>query len=124
RAHGRAGDRPALARGAAGRARGSRARFGDRRCRSACARARMKSFDRVANEYGETRGGMERGRRLAALISPWLIPESTVLEIGVGTGVIALGLAEHGFPIFGIDVSPKMLERARERIGERVAVAD
>lgn len=40
-----------------------------------------------------------------------------VLELGVGTGRIAAPLAEAGAKVTGVDVSPGMLEIARERIG-------
>ncbi len=38
-----------------------------------------------------------------------------VLDIGTGTGVIALILAEMGNHVVGIDISEKMLERAKEK---------
>lgn len=45
------------------------------------------------------------------------LPGGPVLEIGVGTGRIAAALLEADFEVWGIDTSPKMLERARERLG-------
>jgi SAM-dependent methyltransferase len=80
-------------------------------------------FDRVADRYDETRGGEERGRRTADDLAPWLMPGS-VLEIGVGTGLVALPLLERGYAVAGVDLSPAMLVRARARIGQRVARAD
>jgi SAM-dependent methyltransferase len=38
-----------------------------------------------------------------------------VLELGCGTGRIAVPLAEAGLPITGLDISPRMLERAEQR---------
>jgi SAM-dependent methyltransferase len=50
------------------------------------------------------------------------------LEIGVGTGRIALPLSERGVELFGIDISHAMLEKLREKVGDRarvrLAVAD
>ena len=40
-----------------------------------------------------------------------------VLELGVGTGRIALPLAERGLEVHGIDASPAMLERLRAKPG-------
>ena len=80
-------------------------------------------FDRVADSYDATRGGMERGRRVAAVIAP-LLPAGPVLEIGVGTGLIAAGLAELGRPPIGVDLSLPMLAAARKRIPGRLAVGD
>lgn len=39
-----------------------------------------------------------------------------VLEIGVGTGRIFCGALKKGVDIFGIDVSPAMLEKLKEKI--------
>ena len=48
--------------------------------------------------------------------SPW--PEGgTVLELGVGTGRLALPLAARGVPVFGVEVSPAMVERMRAKRG-------
>jgi len=40
-----------------------------------------------------------------------------VLELGIGTGRIALPLAARGFKVSGIDSSPKMVEKLREKPG-------
>ena len=49
------------------------------------------SFERIADRYDATRGGEQRGRRTAASLAPLLDPVWPVVEIGIGTGVIALG---------------------------------
>jgi SAM-dependent methyltransferase len=81
------------------------------------------SFDRVADIYDETRGGERRGRHFADTLAP-LIVGPTVVELGIGTGVIAHGLARHGVDVVGFDLSAPMMRAAVERIGPRVAVAD
>jgi len=81
------------------------------------------SFDRVAHRYDETRGGERRGRELAAEIRPWLAP-GRVLEVGVGTGVVATALAAAGTTIHGVDVSAEMARRAYGRLGPRLALGD
>jgi methyl halide transferase len=43
----------------------------------------------------------------------------TTLEIGAGTGTNAIWMAERGFDVLGVDVSPLAVERARAKIGER-----
>ena len=47
-----------------------------------------------------------------------------VLELGVGTGRLALPLVERGLDVWGVDASPAMVERLRAKPGgERVRVA-
>lgn len=72
------------------------------------------TFDRAAEYYDATRGfppGVEQDA--AALISRvgGLTPESRVLEIGVGTGRIALPVSRYVKAYFGADISAKMLAR-------------
>lgn len=81
------------------------------------------SFDRIADRYDATRGGDERGRDLASSIAPWLVP-GPVLEVCVGTGVVAAGLVALGHSVSGVDISPQMAARARVRLGPRVALGD
>ena len=79
-------------------------------------------FDEIAPVYDETRGGEERGDEYAADVDR-LLPEGsgTVLEVGVGTGVVALGLRKRGRTVVGIDLSGPMLARAAARLGPSVA---
>ena len=83
------------------------------------------AFDRIADRYDETRGGVERGRLVSTVLAPHLPADATVLEIGVGTGAVALPLRdEHGLQVVGVDLSIPMLARAQQRIGPRVARGD
>jgi ubiquinone/menaquinone biosynthesis C-methylase UbiE len=86
--------------------------------------SRSLTFERIADSYDATRGGEGRGRRFAAELHPFLDLAEPALEIGVGTGVVALGLKEFGHRIIGVDLSEAMLGYARRRIGPRVAAAD
>ena len=45
-----------------------------------------------------------------------LSKEKTVLEIGIGTGRIANGVAPNCLRLVGVDISPKTLERAKENL--------
>jgi ubiquinone/menaquinone biosynthesis C-methylase UbiE len=86
----------------------------------------VPEFDQVAELYDETRGGERRGDDVAALIAPHLPGpgDGSVFEVGVGTGVVALGLARRGYAVFGVDVSAPMLTRGRERLGPVVIHGD
>jgi SAM-dependent methyltransferase len=86
--------------------------------------AESLSFERIADRYDETRGGVERGRHAAAILDGVLELGPLSLEVGVGTGLVTDGLAELGHRVVGVDLSPAMAVRAVERIGPRVAVAD
>jgi SAM-dependent methyltransferase len=81
-------------------------------------------FDRIAQSYDQTRGGEDRGRRFATELAGFLDPSRPVLEVGVGTGVVALGLSELGHRVLGVDLSFPMLETAKRRIGPRVLQGD
>lgn len=47
-----------------------------------------------------------------------LSKSKTVLEIGVGTGRIARKVAPNCLKLFGLDISPKTIERAKENLAE------
>jgi SAM-dependent methyltransferase len=80
-------------------------------------------FDRVADRYDKTRGGAARGRAFVPTLLP-LLRGDRVVEVGVGTGVVASALSESGVAVVGFDLSLPMIEQARARLGSRVAVAD
>jgi ubiquinone/menaquinone biosynthesis C-methylase UbiE len=82
------------------------------------------SFERIADRYDATRGGEQRGQRTAANLAPLLDRAAPVLEVGIGTGTVALALRELGFTVVGVDLSPAMAQRAQRRLGPVVAVAD
>jgi len=82
------------------------------------------SFDRIADRYDETRGGLERGREVADVFHGVLPRTGTLLEVGIGTGLVAAGLAERGRTVVGVDLSPRMLSHAAARLPGRLAVAD
>ncbi len=70
------------------------------------------SFDEMAGQYDETRNYDEGcfSSALDYLVSrfpPDRFP--SVLEPGIGTGRIAIPLAERGYQVTGVDVSKKML---------------
>ena len=68
------------------------------------------NFDRAASFYDDTRGLPET--TMAALtdrLADGLGRAKDVLELGVGTGRVAVPLTERGYAMTGIDVSEKML---------------
>jgi ubiquinone/menaquinone biosynthesis C-methylase UbiE len=70
------------------------------------------SFDRAADYYDSTRAlPTDVHQRLTNMLVTELAHRRLCLEIGVGTGRIALPLAEAGVPMIGVDIAPKMLRR-------------
>ncbi|HXQ43564.1 MAG TPA: class I SAM-dependent methyltransferase [Acidimicrobiales bacterium] len=73
------------------------------------------SFDRAADFYDATRSfppGIQA--RLTAMLAAEVTPRGRCLEIGVGTGRIALPLVAAGVPLAGVDIASKMLRRLVE----------
>ena len=82
------------------------------------------NFGRIADSYDQTRGGEDRGRRFARELHGMLDSSLPSLEVGIGTGLIALGLTDLGHRIVGVDISEAMARRAVDRIGPRVVIGD
>jgi SAM-dependent methyltransferase len=80
---------------------------------------KLKSFDRVAAIYDETRSAPPE---IAAAVTRALLdalrgvaPSPRLLEVGIGTGRIAVPLAEAGVRVTGIDISLAMLSVLRSK---------
>ncbi len=82
------------------------------------------SFDPVADRYDDTRGySAEVAERIATglmRIGP-MAAGDRLLEIGIGTGRIALPLLRNGVSITGVDISPLMVERLRAKLTQQQA---
>ncbi|MGH2630590.1 MAG: class I SAM-dependent methyltransferase, partial [Actinomycetota bacterium] len=78
------------------------------------------SFDRAAEYYDETRGLSEEGvRRTTAVLARSFSNAARVLEVGVGTGQVALPLHDAGLDLAGIDLAQPMLDTLLEKAGGR-----
>src|SRR6266487_75938 len=74
------------------------------------------SFDRAAESYDQTRGyppGIQERIGEALLNAAGATSRSRILELGIGTGRIALPIIRAGYSYTGIDISPRMMERLR-----------
>jgi SAM-dependent methyltransferase len=70
-------------------------------------------FDRAADVYDTTRRAAQP-EAIEALAEE-LSDCSSVLELGVGTGRLAVPLMERGFRVVGVDLSRKMLDQGRAK---------
>jgi SAM-dependent methyltransferase len=76
------------------------------------------SFDRAAEYYDETRGLLpEVVRAENEMLVAALDGRGSVLEVGVGTGQIALPLHAAGVDVHGLDISRAMLEVLLRKAG-------
>jgi SAM-dependent methyltransferase len=86
------------------------------------------TFDRAADYYDATRGfppGQEVGAAQALARAGSLDANTSVLEIGIGTGRIALPLAPMVGRVLGVDLSRRMMERLiAKRQDETIFVAE
>jgi ubiquinone/menaquinone biosynthesis C-methylase UbiE len=78
------------------------------------------SFDRAVEYYDRTRANPDRvQQRLTGVLAGELLPRGPALEIGVGTGRIALPLHEAGVRLVGADLSRPMMDRMVGKAGGR-----
>lgn len=86
---------------------------------------RSISFDRIAHRYDETRSlPEEQMEAIVDVFAEALQGYARVLEVGVGTGRMALPLRQRGVPIVGVDISAGMMARARKKGVRETLLAD
>jgi ubiquinone/menaquinone biosynthesis C-methylase UbiE len=74
------------------------------------------SFDRVAEVYDKTRALPKNVMaRLVETLTLELKECKVVLDVGVGTGRFAEPLQNAGFRVIGVDISRKMMSKAKEK---------
>jgi SAM-dependent methyltransferase len=75
--------------------------------------------ERVASSYDESSAEMFEASVVDATVGflAGLAGGGRALELGIGTGRIALPLARRGVPVYGIDLSTRMVARLRAKPG-------
>jgi SAM-dependent methyltransferase len=74
------------------------------------------SFDRAAEFYDATRDvGNDATADTIEHLTTSLAGQGRLLEIGVGTGILAVPLSAHGLAVDGVDVSTEMLAKLRRK---------
>ena len=78
------------------------------------------AFDRAADYYDRTRGNSSEGlRKTIDLLAGEMRDRGLVLEVGVGTGQLALPLHGAGIPVVGLDLARPMMAVLVEKAGGR-----
>ena len=77
------------------------------------------SFDRAADYYDATRGlppsaSEQVTNSILDIVAA--TPETQFLEVGIGTGRIALPIVKRGFTYTGVDISENMLNELRQKL--------
>jgi SAM-dependent methyltransferase len=73
--------------------------------------------ERIAARYDDEHSFLANVEQQVALLAELAAPGNRALELGVGTGRIAIPLAERGLDVTGIDASPAMLARLAAKPG-------
>lgn len=81
-------------------------------------------YDTEAADYDAARGGIARARAAATALHAILPGTGVVLDLGIGTGIVAAELRSLGHTVIGVDVSAGMLAQASVRLPGAVLRAD
>jgi SAM-dependent methyltransferase len=77
--------------------------------------------DRFADVYDDWYGDVTNVAATVTHMASLVGPEGSVLELGIGTGRLAVPMADAGLVVTGVDSSDAMLAKLRERdVGQRV----
>jgi SAM-dependent methyltransferase len=71
-------------------------------------------WDQWADTFDSFHAGKDPAK--AAVFLSTLRPGGRFLELGVGTGRVAIALAGEGATVTGVDISPKMIQRLEEKV--------
>lgn len=83
---------------------------------------RIIDFGRRAADYGRHRPGFPDSFFARLEYRGWIVAGQRALDLGTGTGSLALGFAARGLRVTGLDISPELLAVGRQRA--RAAGAD
>ena len=80
-------------------------------------------YDRIAPQYDEAVGRhavSRRAKQLALHVIKGVTPDGgRLLDVGCYTGIEAVLLAEQGYHVLGVDLSPEMVHKAQEKARRR-----
>lgn len=76
-----------------------------------------EAFDKSYDGIPPWEIGRPQPELLRLLDDSWV--NGPVLDVGCGTGELALEMAQRGLAVMGVDSSPKAIARAKEKVNER-----
>jgi ubiquinone/menaquinone biosynthesis C-methylase UbiE len=84
-------------------------------------------FDQIAFLYDELMVGVPYrlwADHIGRILKRFQIDPKSMLDLCCGTGTVSLLLAEKGYDVTGVDISPEMVEHARRKAAERCIRVD
>lgn len=80
---------------------------------------RVIDFGRTVTDYERYRPGFPESFFDHLTARDWITPGQRALDLGTGTGSLALGFAARGLEVTGLDISAELLAVARHHAAER-----
>lgn len=80
---------------------------------------RVIDFGRTAADYERHRPGFPENFFDRLLRDGWVAEGQRALDLGTGTGSLALGFGARGLEVTGLDISPQLLDVARQAATDR-----
>lgn len=78
----------------------------------------VEEYDRLSPWYRHTFGGIDRILAQGFPVPCGVDPKPIALDIGAGTGIQSLRLAQLGYRVVGLDIAPKLLLVARKKLSQ------
>jgi SAM-dependent methyltransferase len=76
---------------------------------------RVIDFGRTATDYEQHRPGFPDSFFDQLVGRGWIVPGQRAVDLGTGSGPLALGFAQRGLDVTGLDIAADLLEVARRR---------
>ena len=76
-------------------------------------------FGRTAVDYEQYRPGFPETFFARLVQNGWIASGQRALDLGTGTGTLALGFADAGLDVTGLDIAPELLDVARQTAQSR-----